>query len=246
MQVLDDGVVYVRIKAFQDGTTRELSDSLDEAVVRLRRRGGVRGLLLDLRDNGGGLLHEAVGVADEFLSSGVIVSTRGRGGEMISQYSARRAGTRPQWPLVVLINENTASASEIVAGALRDQRRAVLVGVRSFGKGSVQNVFELPGGSALKLTTYRYFAPSGSSIQAEGISPDLVAEQPRRPDEPEPMREEELEGHLRAQPAGAQNERKRVVRSQAAPRTTGPSPGIFANDPQGQRAYAALKERMGR
>jgi len=214
--------------------------------VRLRKRGGVSGLLLDLRDNGGGLLHEAVGVADEFLSSGVIVSTRGRGGEMISQYSARRAGTRPQWPLVVLINENTASASEIVAGALRDQRRAVLVGVRSFGKGSVQNVFELPGGSALKLTTYRYFAPSGSSIQAEGISPDLVAEQPRRPDEPEPVREEELEGHLRAQPASVRGKRKRVVRGQPAPLSAGPSPRIFADDPQGQRAYAALKERMGR
>lgn len=246
MQVLEDGVVYVRIKAFQDDTARQLSDALDEAVVRLRKRGGVRGLLLDLRDNGGGLLHEAVGVADEFLSSGVIVSTRGRGGEVISQYSARRAGTRPQWPLVVLINENTASASEIVAGALRDQRRGVLVGVRSFGKGSVQNVFELPGGSALKLTTYRYFAPSGSSIQAEGIAPDLVAEQPRRPDEPEPVREEELEGHLRAEPASVRGKRKRIMRSQPAPRSTGPSPEIFADDPQGQRAYAALKERMGR
>ncbi len=145
MKVLDGGVVYLRIKAFQDGATRQLSDTLDEAVVALRKGGGVQGLLLDLRDNGGGLLHEAVGVSDEFLSSGVIVSTRGRGGEMIGQYSARRAGTRPKWPMVVLINENTASASEIVAGALRDHKRAVLVGVRSFGKGSVQNVFELPG-----------------------------------------------------------------------------------------------------
>ena len=135
MQVLDDGLVYVRIKAFQDGTARQLSDALDEAVVKLRKRGGVEGLLLDLRDNGGGLLHEAVWVSDEFLSSGVIVSTRGRGGETISQYSARRAGTRPKWPIVVLINENTASASEIVAGALRDHQRAVLVGVRIVRQG---------------------------------------------------------------------------------------------------------------
>ncbi|MGB3050083.1 MAG: S41 family peptidase [Polyangiales bacterium] len=245
MQVLDDGVVYVRIKAFQDGSTRQLSDALDEAVVQLRKRGGVQGLLLDLRDNGGGLLHEAVGVSDEFLSSGVIVSTRGRGGETISQYSARRAGTRPKWPMVVLINENTASASEIVAGALQDHKRAVLVGVRTFGKGSVQNVFELPGGSALKLTTYRYYAPSGNSIQAEGIAPDLVAEQPRGAAEPEPLREEELEGHLRAQPKGVRGELK-PANSQQAPQPTGRVPKLFAEDSQGQRGYAVLKGRIGR
>ena len=245
MQVLDDGAVYVRIKAFQDGTKRQLSDALDEAVVQLRKRDGVQGLLLDLRDNGGGLLHEAVGVSDEFLASGVIVSTRGRGGQTISQYSARRAGTRPKWPMVVLINENTASASEIVAGALRDHKRAVLVGVRSFGKGSVQNVFELPGGSALKLTTYRYYAPSGASIQAEGVSPDLVAEQPRGADDPEPLREEELEGHLRAQPKGVRGVPKRVSVPEA-PQANGRVPSILAEDSQAQRAYAVLKARIGR
>lgn len=245
MQVLDDGVVYVRIKAFQDGAARQLSDALDEAVVQLRKRGGIRGLLLDLRDNGGGLLHEAIGVSDEFLSAGVIVSTRGRGGETISQYSARRAGTRPKWPMVVLINENTASASEIVAGALRDHKRAVLVGVRSFGKGSVQNVFELPGGSALKLTTYRYYAPLGSSIQAEGISPDLVAEQPRGAQDPAPLREEELEGHLRAHPKGVREAPKQAIRSPQAPAATGQVPGIFVEDSQGQRAYAVLRGRIG-
>jgi len=244
MRLLDDGVVYLRIKAFQDGATRQLSDALDEAVMQLRKRGGLRGILLDLRDNGGGLLHEAVGVSDEFLSAGVIVSMRGRGGETISQYSARRAGTRPKWPMVVLINENTASASEIVAGALRDHKRAVLVGVRSFGKGSVQNVFELPGGSALKLTTYRYYAPSGSSIQAEGISPDLVAEQPRGADEPAPLREEELEGHLRAQPKRVRKEPKQVVRRPQAPAPTAQVPSLFAEDSQGQRAYAVLRGQI--
>lgn len=243
MQVLDDGLVYIRIKAFQDGAARELSDALDEAVVKLRKRGGVQGLLLDLRDNGGGLLHEAVWVSDEFLTSGVIVSTRGRGGETISQYSARRAGTRPKWPIVVLINENTASASEIVAGALRDHGRAVLVGVRTFGKGSVQNVFELPGGSALKLTTYRYYAPSGSSIQATGISPDLVAEQPRSDDEAAPLREEELEGHLAAQPKGVAGQQKPPSGRQA-PQASGEVPEIFARDLQGQRGYAVLKRTI--
>ena len=243
MELLDDGVVYVRIKAFQDGTARLLSDALDQAVVKRRRKGGMTGLLLDLRDNGGGLLHEAVWVSDEFLASGVIVSTRGRGGEKISQYSARRAGTRPKWPIVVLINENTASASEIVAGALRDHKRAVLVGVRSFGKGSVQNIFELPGGSALKLTTYRYYTPSGRSIQAEGITPDLVAERPREEGDPEPMREEELERHLAAQPKGVWGQGKPA--SKRAPEATGKTPGIFAEDSQGQRAYTVLKESIG-
>lgn len=243
-EVLPDGVVYLRIKAFQDGTARRFSNALDEAVVDLRNRGGLKGLLLDLRDNGGGLLDEAVRVSDEFLASGVIVSTRGRSGETVSRYSARRAGTRPSWPIVVLINENTASASEIVAGALKDQGRAVLVGARSFGKGSVQNVFELPGGSALKLTTYLYYTPSGRSIQAEGVTPDLVAEQPRKEGEPEPIREEALERHLGAErPAGEARGKQASIPE--APRASGEPPAIFADDPQAQRAYAVLQRQVG-
>jgi carboxyl-terminal processing protease len=244
MHVLDHGIVYLRITAFQEGTARALSDTLDEAVVKLRQRGGVKALLLDLRDNGGGLLQEAVWVSDHFLSNGVIVSTRGRGGELINEYSARRAGTLPKWPIVVLINENTASASEIVAGALRDHQRAVLIGVRSFGKGSVQNVFELPGGSALKLTTFRYYTPSGHSIQAEGITPDLVVEQPRAVGEPEPIREEELERHLAPQgPAHERAEGKKPT-SAPAPKAMGESPAMFADDPQGQRGYGVLREQI--
>ena len=242
-ELLGDGLVYVRIKAFQDGTARLLSDALDDAVVKRRKRGGTTGLLLDLRDNGGGLLHEAVWVTDELLASGVIVSTRGRGGEKISEYSARRAGTRPKWPIVVLINENTASASEIVAGALRDHGRAVLVGVRTFGKGSVQNVFELPGGSALKLTTYRYYTPSGRSIQAEGIHPDLVAEQPRAEGDPEPMREEELDRHLAAQSKGPSG-RTAPASTQQAPAAKGKMPAVFAEDSQAQRGYLVLKQQI--
>jgi carboxyl-terminal processing protease len=241
MQLLGDGLVYVRIKAFQDGTARLLSNALDEAVVKRRKRGRVTGLLLDLRDNGGGLLHEAVRVSDELLASGVIVSTRGRSGEKISEYSARRAGTRPKWPIVILINENTASASEIVAGALHDHRRAILVGVRTFGKGSVQNVFELPGGSALKLTTYRYYTPSGRSIQAQGISPDLVAEQPREEGDPEPMREEELDRHLAAKPNG-DAPGQAVIKQ--APQAKGKIPAMFAEDSQGQRAYTVLRQQL--
>ncbi len=240
--LLGNGILYIRIKAFQEGTARALSDVLDRAVVKLRRRGGVRGMMLDLRDNGGGLLHEAVLVSDEFLATGTIVSTRGRGGKMIKEYAARRAGTRPKWPIVVLLNEYTASASEIVAGALRDQQRAVLVGVRSFGKGSVQNVLELPGGSAIKLTTARYYTPSGRSIQAEGITPDLVAEQPREEGLPPPIREEELDRHLPARPRGESS--AKTAAPKPAPQPAGHLPPRLAGDLQAQRAYATLLEQL--
>jgi carboxyl-terminal processing protease len=239
VETLGDGAVYVRIKAFQDGTARALRRALDDSVMKLKKRTGVRGILIDLRDNGGGLLDEAVWVSDEFLANGTIVSTRGRDGEVIKQYDARRAGTRPKWPIVILINENTASASEIVAGALQDQNRATVVGVRSFGKGSVQTIYELPGGSALKLTISRYYTPSGRSIQAQGIIPDLIAEQPRQDDEPDPVREEELEGHLVAKHGGS-----KPGKSQQAPEANGVIPKLFVEDPQGARGYWVLRGKM--
>lgn len=239
VETLAEGAVYVRIKAFQDGTARALGRALDDVVMKLKKRGGVRGVLVDLRDNGGGLLDEAVWVSDEFLATGSIVSTRGRNGEVIKQYSARRAGTRPKWPIVVLINENTASAAEIVAGALQDQERATVVGVRSFGKGSVQTVYELPGGSALKLTISRYYTPLGRSIQAQGITPDLVAEQPREDGEPDPVREEELEGHLVAKHGGRDS-----GRAKQAPEANGKVPKLFEDDPQGARGYLVLRAKM--
>ena len=238
LELLENGIVYVRIRSFQEQTAHLFSDALDDAVVSLRRKGGVKGLLLDLRNNGGGLLREAVLVSDEFLANGVILTTRGRGGELIQGFSARRGSTRPKWPMVILINEQTASAAEIVAGALSDQERAVLVGTRTFGKGSVQSIFELPDGSALKLTIARYYTPSGRSIQAEGILPDVAAEQPREDGLPM-IREEELEGHLTVK--GAQSSQ----RSKALP-----APGVldklatsdaFVDDPQAQRGYQVLE-----
>jgi carboxyl-terminal processing protease len=239
IETLGKGAIYIRIKAFQEGTARELSLALDDVVMGLKKRGGVEGVLIDVRDNGGGLLDEAVWVADEFLASGTIVSTRGRDGEVIKQYSARRAGTRPKWPMVVLINENTASASEIVAGALQDQERATVVGVRSFGKGSVQTVYELPGGSALKLTISRYYTPSGRSIQAEGITPDFIAEQPREDGAPSPIREEELAGHLPARQGDS-----RPAETRRAPEARGTTPKRFNDDPQGAQGYWVLREMM--
>jgi len=248
-RVLGDRIVYVRMKAFQETTTRELRRALDAAVQATHSRGGVRGVLLDLRDNPGGLLDEAVLVADEFLDRGVIVSTRGRGGQLLNEARAQAAGTRPRWPLVVLVNGYSASAAEIVAGALQDQRRAVVVGTRSFGKGSVQNIIELADGSALKLTVARYFTPSGRSIQAEGIVPDMVVEQlegaaleaamQRRED----VSEADLDRHL-ANPAqrGAPPAAARPGRDQ--PRTTADPAAdttAFRDDFQARMAYQVLR-----
>jgi carboxyl-terminal processing protease len=176
-RVLGDRSVFVRLKVFQETTAAELRKALDQAVEHTAALGGVSGLVLDMRDNPGGLVSAAVLVADEFLSEGVIVSTRGRGDHLLREQRATAAGTRPAWPMVVLVNGYTASAAEIVAGALHDHKRAVIVGTRTFGKGSVQNVIELPDQSALKLTTALYYTPSGRSIQAHGIEPDVEIEQ---------------------------------------------------------------------
>lgn len=197
-EVLADRHVYIRLRVFQETTTRELVDVLDAAQAATRDRGGIQGILLDLRDNPGGLLDQAISVADEFLSSGTIVTTRGRGNKELSVARAREGGTRPNWPMVVLVNGYSASAAEIVAGALGDHDRALIVGTKTFGKGSVQNIIELPDASALKVTIARYYTPNGRSIQAEGIEPDVVIEQmatpPRKP--ARDLSEASLEGHL--------------------------------------------------
>jgi carboxyl-terminal processing protease len=170
------GIGFVRIRTFQEDTAARLREELD----RLERgtEGALRGLIIDLRGDPGGLVDQAVEVSDEFLSSGVIVTTRGRGGRMIAEERAHRRGTRPNFPMVVLVDGQSASASEIVIGALQDHRRAVIIGTRTYGKGSVQNVIELPDGSGLKLTVARYHTPSGRCIQDRGIDPDIVVEAP--------------------------------------------------------------------
>jgi carboxyl-terminal processing protease len=168
------GLAYVRITSFQDRTDRQLKAALDE--LRGRLGGEIRGLVLDLRNNPGGLLDQAVRVADRFLLSGVIVTTEGRGRRAPEVESAREKDTEPPYPMAVLVNRGSASASEIVAGALQDHGRAAIVGSRTFGKGSVQTVIELEDGSALKLTVAKYFTPRHRSIQDQGIAPDVVAE----------------------------------------------------------------------
>jgi carboxyl-terminal processing protease len=239
-QVLPDRHVYVRLRVFQETTTRELTDVLDAAVTATRDKGGVRGILLDLRDNPGGLLDQAVSVADEFLAGGLIVSTRGREGRELSVATARESGTRPSWPMVVLVNGYSASAAEIVAGALRDHGRAVIVGTRTFGKGSVQNVIELPDASALKLTVARYYTPSGRSIQAEGIEPDVLIEQTAPPrGSAAGISEASLEGHLENEGKGP--DAKTPARNEPRRGPDGGSSEQFGNDLQARMAYQTLR-----
>jgi len=247
-RLLSDRVLYVRLKAFQETTTAELRNAIDTAAAEAESAGGLRGILLDMRYNPGGLLNQAVLVSDEFVSGGVIVSTRGRGGQLLSEARASTSGTRPDWPMVVLVNGYTASAAEIVAGALRDHERAVIVGTRTFGKGSVQNIVELPDGSAMKLTIARYYTPNGRSIQAHGIEPDMEVDQ-LAPDavregsmEQYQIREESLEGHLdestdEGEDSGGRERRR--IRLGPDPDETGGE--LFPDDHQGKMAYQALR-----
>lgn len=172
--------VVLRVTTFNDQTTPNLISGFQEQVEELGGMENVNGIVLDLRNNPGGLLTQAIKVSDEFLEKGEIVSTRGRNSEDGERYNATPGDLAKGKPIVVLINGGSASASEIVAGALQDHRRAIVVGTKSFGKGSVQTVMPLRGDGAMRLTTARYYTPSGRSIQALGVSPDIVVEQPRR------------------------------------------------------------------
>ncbi len=189
-------VAYVRISSFAETT----SDAMKAAFEKEKKTIGpkLKGLVLDLRNNPGGLLDQAVSVSDAFLNQGEIVSTRSRKPEESRRYNATAGDIAADLPIVVLINEGSASASEIVAGALKDHKRAVVLGVKSFGKGSVQTVIPIEGHGAIRLTTARYYTPSGISIQAKGITPDIVVEQAKL----EPLKssitfsEASLKGHL--------------------------------------------------
>ncbi|EPX79765.1 Carboxyl-terminal protease [Salipiger mucosus DSM 16094] len=171
--------VVLRVTTFNDQTFPNLSEGLAERVEDAGGIDNVNGFVLDLRNNPGGLLTQAIKVSDAFLEKGEIVSTRGRDPQQGDRYNATPGDLAEGKPVVVLINGGSASASEIVAGALQDHRRAIVVGTKSFGKGSVQTVMPLRGDGAMRLTTARYYTPSGRSIQALGVSPDIVVEQPR-------------------------------------------------------------------
>jgi len=171
--------VVLRIATFSDQTFPDLEAGFKKQVEEAGGLDNVDGIILDLRNNPGGLLNQAIYVADAFLEAGEIVSTRGREAQDSDRYNAAAGDLAEGKPIVVLINGGSASASEIVAGALQDHRRAIVIGTKSFGKGSVQTVVPLQGDGAMRLTTARYYTPSGRSIQNLGISPDIIVEQPR-------------------------------------------------------------------
>ncbi len=182
--------VVLRVTTFNDQTFRNLESGLAEQIEEAGGIDNISGIVLDLRNNPGGLLNQAIQVSDAFLEKGEIVSTRGRAPEDGERFNAKPGDLAEGKPIVVLINGGSASASEIVAGALQDHRRAIVVGTKSFGKGSVQTVMPLRGDGAMRLTTARYYTPSGRSIQALGVSPDIVVEQPRRAEETEDEEED--------------------------------------------------------
>ena len=199
----EDDVGYVHITSFQETTSAELEKAIEALNKQIGRK--IKGYIIDLRNDPGGLLDEAISVSDDFLDRGAIVVTKGRDLEDMARANATPGDISHGKKLVVLINGGSASASEIVAGALQDHHRAVIVGTRSFGKGSVQTIIPLDHGGALRLTTARYYTPSGKSIQAQGIQPDVVVEE-RLPKDAKvavesPEGEASLRGHL--PPVGA-------------------------------------------
>jgi carboxyl-terminal processing protease len=198
-RLLEPGFGYLRITQFQAKTAPNLRQSLQE--LEQQNKEPLRGLVLDLRNNPGGVLNGAVDVADDFLEDGAIVQTKGRGNGSDQSYKATPGDLLKGAPIVVLVNGGSASASEIVAGALQDHRRALVMGERTFGKGSVQTILPLGNGTAVKLTTARYYTPNGRSIQAAGIEPDIKLKPLKVADddgaEPGAIKESDLTGHLR-------------------------------------------------
>lgn len=262
-KTLPNGIGDLRITSFQENTDENVRRVLAKFV---KGDGGkVKGLVLDLRDNPGGLLNQAVRVASEFLNGGMVVYTEGRTDSQQQKYFAQTHNKFAAYPMVVLVNSGSASASEIVAGALQDHRRAVIVGTQTFGKGSVQTILPLDDRSALRLTTARYFTPNGRSIQAVGITPDVIVEEPQprvamanipgAVEEHPVIREKDLPHHFSNGAADeGENHKPSAGQKQSAPSpgpgatlhnqgpTTQAAPGQAGknNDPQMERAVAIL------
>ena len=195
-RMLDDKYGYIRIIQFQEKTAKDL----DAAIKELQKsaKGGLKGILLDLRNNPGGLLDQAVEVSDKFISDGLITYIEGRKPDEKVTFAAHKKNDYTG-PLVVLVNEGSASGSEIVAGALQDSKRAIIVGTKTFGKGSVQTIIPLADGSAVRLTTAKYYTPAGRLIQADGINPDIVVENDftrKKGEKYTPIKEKDLDKHL--------------------------------------------------
>jgi carboxyl-terminal processing protease len=227
-KMLEPGWGYLRITQFQERT----DDDAERALKQLdKEAGGLQGLVLDLRNDPGGLLTQAVKVSDLFLDSGLIVYTDGRLDNQKQKYFAHKAGTWSDFPMVVLVNSGSASASEIVAGALQDQKRALVLGTATFGKGSVQTILPLDDTSAIRLTTARYFTPNGRSIQATGIVPDIVMEQNTvlaKAERQGGVREIDLPRHLEGgkdKPKGEKGDKDKSEKKGPEPTPQGPGAG---------------------
>jgi carboxyl-terminal processing protease len=243
---LEEGYGYVRLAQFQERSDRDLHRALEKLAAE---KAGLKGLVLDLRNNPGGLLTQAVRIADLFLDSGMIVYTEGRIESQKQKYFAQKEGSWLDFPVVVLVNGGSASASEIVAGALQDHKRAVVLGTKTFGKGSVQTILPLDDSSALRLTTARYFTPKGRSIQAMGIVPDIIVEstpqQEAKVEEKrrQSLREENLPGHLhnQQQSPSPQPEQGEKEKEKQIPPSAPTGDDSIDNDAQLKRALDLLK-----
>jgi carboxyl-terminal processing protease len=211
-ELLEKNYGYVRISQFQEKTDSDFEKAMK--ALEEESKGALKGLVLDLRNNPGGLLDQAVKISDHFIDSGIIVSIDGRREEAKQKWPAHPDGTATRYPLIVLVNGGSASGAEIVAGAIQDHGRGILVGTQTFGKGSVQTIIPLKDGSGLRLTTARYYTPSGRSIQAKGIVPDIIVK-PSRPEEekegvtPKFPAEKDLERHLMDAEKGGPKEKEK-------------------------------------
>lgn len=236
-----DDIGYIRIAAFQERTADDLNKALKDIGKKLNP---MKGLVLDLRNDPGGLLNQAIEVSDVFLKSGTIVSTRGRTKNMETKATAKDNGNELTCPIVVLVNEGTASAAEIVAGALQDNGRALIMGTQTFGKASVQTVIPLEDGSALKLTTARYYTPKGRSIQAEGIKPDIIVKYMKPKEDADNtawwedrIKEKDLKGHIKP----AKEDGTKVDEPQTQEDKEDKDPSDLVNDNQLKTAIDILK-----
>ena len=235
---LSPQIGYVRISSFQGNTSEDLAAALED----LEKDGKIKGLIVDLRNNPGGLLSQAIEVSELFLDAGVIVTTKGRSSSHNIKASAHKDGTKRDYPIVILVNGGSASASEIVAGALQDNKRALILGSRTFGKGSVQTILPLSDGSGLRLTTARYYTPNGTSIQSSGITPDLVipfeiGEKKEKKKTPEFMREEDLKGHMPLE----KTKEKKTSSSEKLTEKQKKALELLDRDNQVQQAFRILK-----
>jgi carboxyl-terminal processing protease len=246
-RMLEPGYAYVALRAFQENTASDLASGLE----KLHKVSGKAfdGVVLDLRNNPGGLLDQAVKVADLFLTEGLVVYTKGRVESQLQEFRASAEGDEPTYPIAILINEGSASASEIVAGALQDHHRALVIGQKSFGKGSVQTVFPLEGGAGLRLTTALYYTPAGRSIQEVGIEPDIAVQNPSEGDRPAAeqrvprrLREKDLEGHFTQEDAAKDKKSKALPEASEEEPSPAAEPGAEAPaDLQLARAVEVLK-----